>query len=888
MRKTKLNFWILALFLFVFMGTASAQTARLQIIHNSADESASVVDVWLNETKLLDNFAFRTATPFIFAPAGELINIGIAPSNSTSWTQSFSVKQVSLTEDVTYIAVAEGITSTSGYSPSPTFDVEVYPIGREFAAQPGNTDVLVVHGATDAPTVDVYETGVGAGLIVDDLTYSNVAGYLELETLDYILEVRDETGTTTVAAYQAPLATLDLEDAAITVLASGFLNPDNNSDGPAFGLYVATAAGGDLIPLPVYEEEPATVVDIITGSDIHTTLANAVTEAGLVETLQGEGPFTVFAPTDDAFDALPAGLLDDLLDDPTGLLTEILLYHVVGASALSTDLVDGQEITTLLGEDVVVTITDGSVFINGVEVILADLEAGNGVVHVIDAVLVPSYDVQIVENDTYGNILTDGDGNTLYFFSLDADGSSACVDGCLDNWPVFYDENLYLSAGLDPDDFDSIDRGDGVMQTTYKGWPLYYFVNDNEAGDVNGEGVINKWFVAKPDYTVMLTDNQLVGADGINYTGDYTEGDEITQYLVDAYGNTLYTWTNDRNNRNLFTAPDFSNNSAWPIFDAEGMIVPSTLNADDFGVIDVFGESQLTFKGWPLYYFGQDDMRGETKGVSVPSPGVWPVPVPDMMEAPPYTVVDIIVSSPDHETLTAAVTAAELVETLQGEGPFTVFAPTDDAFDALPDGLLDDLLDDPSGALTDILLYHVVGAFALSSDLVDGQEITTLLGQDVVVTITNESVLINDAEVTLADLEADNGVVHVIDAVLVPEDEPVFARAQIIHNSADMAAENVDVFVNGEIFVPDLAFRNATSFVDVPAGAELTLDVAPAGAGIEASVFNTSVEFIEDETYVIVANGIVSDSGYDPAPAFTIYPFAGAREEANEATETDL
>ncbi|TVQ84599.1 MAG: T9SS C-terminal target domain-containing protein, partial [Bacteroidetes bacterium] len=280
------------------------------------------------------------------------------------------------------------------------------------------------------------------------------------------------------------------------------------------------------------EEEPTTVVDIILESEIHTTLAAAVAAAGLVETLQGDGPFTVFAPTDDAFAALPEGLLDDLLDDPEGLLTDILLYHVVGAFALSTDLEDGQEITTLLGQDVVVTITNGSVFINDAEVILADLVADNGVVHVIDAVLVPEE------------------------------------------------------------------------------------------------------------------------------------------------------------------------------------------------------------------------------------------------EEEPTTVVDIILESEIHTTLAAAVAAAGLVETLQGDGPFTVFAPTDDAFAALPEGLLDDLLDDPEGLLTDILLYHVVGAFALSTDLEDGQEITTLLGQDVVVTITNGSVFINDAEVILADLVADNGVVHVIDAVLVPEEEP--------------------------------------------------------------------------------------------------------------------
>jgi hypothetical protein len=226
-----------------------------------------VVDVWVNETKLIENFAFRTATPFIDAPAGVLLNIGIAPPNSTSWTQSFKIKQVVLTENQTYIIVAGGITSASGYSPSPTFDVKVYPIGRETASQPGNTDILVAHGATDAPTVDIYETGVGAGLIVDDLTYGNVAGYLELETLDYIIEVRDETGITTLTAYSAPLSTLELDGAALTVVASGFLNPAANSDGPAFGLFVATPAGGDLIALPVYvAPDPTARIQIIHNS----------------------------------------------------------------------------------------------------------------------------------------------------------------------------------------------------------------------------------------------------------------------------------------------------------------------------------------------------------------------------------------------------------------------------------------------------------------------------------------------------------------------------------------------------------------------------------------------------------------------------------------------
>jgi uncharacterized surface protein with fasciclin (FAS1) repeats len=132
------------------------------------------------------------------------------------------------------------------------------------------------------------------------------------------------------------------------------------------------------------------------------------------------------------------------------------------------------------------------------------------------------------------------------------------------------------------------------------------------------------------------------------------------------------------------------------------------------------------------------------------------------------TVVDVIVNSNDHNTLEAAVVAANLAGTLSGNGPFTVFAPTDAAFAALPEGTVDALLADPSGLLTDILLYHVVGAKAMSTDLSDGQEITTLFGSDVVVTINADGVFINDAKVTVADIEAGNGVVHVIDAVLIP------------------------------------------------------------------------------------------------------------------------
>ncbi len=112
-----------------------------------------------------------------------------------------------------------------------------------------NTDVLVFHGSTDAPTVDVVEIGQGAGTIVDDLMYGMFDGYLELPTADYILDIRDETGMQTVASFAAPLNSLGLDGEAIVVVASGFLVPQNNSGGPAFGLYAALPTGGDLVGL---------------------------------------------------------------------------------------------------------------------------------------------------------------------------------------------------------------------------------------------------------------------------------------------------------------------------------------------------------------------------------------------------------------------------------------------------------------------------------------------------------------------------------------------------------------------------------------------------------------------------------------------------------------
>ncbi len=247
-----------------------------------------------------------------------------------------------------------------------------------------------------------------------------------------------------------------------------------------------------------------------------------------------------------------------------------------------------------------------------------------------DGTTTPNDTVVLAEDATLGKILTDANGKTLYYFSLDHDGQSvSCEDDCLDAWPIFYSEDLLVSGELSTQDFGVVTRSDGQQQTTYKGWPLYYFINDANAGDTNGEGVNDVWFVAKPDYSIMLVLAQLVGRDvSGNETllnENYEAGTGHSFYFTDAEGNTLYRFVNDLSSQNNYTQSDFSNNALWPLYGPSLGAIPSILNRSDFGVIDVFGRPQLTYKGWPLYTFGQDEGRGDNYGVGFPEPGIWPI-----------------------------------------------------------------------------------------------------------------------------------------------------------------------------------------------------------------------------------------------------------------------
>jgi len=152
-------------------------------------------------------------------------------------------------------------------------------------------------------------------------------------------------------------------------------------------------------------------------------------------------------------------------------------------------------------------------------------------------------------------------------------------------------------------------------------------------------------------------------------------------------------------------------------------------------------------------------------------------------------IVDVASANPEFETLVAAIQAAELVEPLKGEGPFTVFAPTNAAFDALPDGVLDALLlPENQDLLTQVLTYHVVPGELMASDLSTGM-VETLGGEDVMVTVEGGSVMVDDADVVAANVPATNGVIHVIDEVLVPMDVAAELESRLAASEPEMMAE---------------------------------------------------------------------------------------------------
>ncbi len=444
-----------------------------------------------------------------------------------------------------------------------------------------------------------------------------------------------------------------------------------------------TAAAATASP----EAEPATIVDIAVADGRFTTLVAALGAADLVEALQGEGPFTVFAPTDDAFAALPEGTVEALLDDIPAL-TDILLYHVVAGDVKAADVVTLDSAETLQGGSLSITVEGDVVRINGAQVVIADIEASNGTIHVIDAVLLPPAPDETAEPAETPTEAPEAQLGTIVDIAV-ADGRFTTLVAAVE------------AANL----VDAL-QGEG---------PFTVFAPTDDAFAALPEGTVEALLEDIPALTDILLYHLV--------SGDVKAADVVTLDSAETLQGGSLTIT------------------------VEGDVV--RINGAQVVIADI---------------------EASNGTIHVIDAVLLP-PAPEEAGAEgPGTIVDIAVADGRFTTLVAALGAADLVEALQGEGPFTVFAPTDDAFAALPEGTVEALLEDIP-ALTDILLYHVVAGDVKAADVVTLDSAETLQGGSLTITVEGDVVRINGAQVVITDIQASNGTIHVIDAVLLPPAE---------------------------------------------------------------------------------------------------------------------
>ena len=417
------------------------------------------------------------------------------------------------------------------------------------------------------------------------------------------------------------------------------------------------------IPFSVTADATDDIPTNAAATGIHDSLVAALTQADLVTTLQGDGPFTVFAPTDQAFIDAGIDLTTFDTDEENATLVDILTYHVVSGKVMSTDLTDGMEAAALNQDTLTFSVSATEVKVNDAVVTTADVESSNGVIHVIDKVLMPPADL----------------------VDIPATAQSTGV-------------HTALVAAL---------------------------AQANLVATLQGTG----------PFTVFAPTDQAFTDAGIDLTTFDTDEENAT--LVDILTYHVVSGT--------VVSSDLT----------DGMTA-AALNQDTL----TFSVSATEVK--------VNDAVVTTADVAT-SNGV--IHVIDKVLMPPTDLVDIPTTADStgiHTALVAALAQANLVATLQGTGPFTVFAPTDQAFADAGIDLTTFDTDEENATLVDILTYHVVSGTVMSSDLTDGMEASALNQDTLTFSVSATEVKVNDAVVTAADVATSNGVIHVIDKVLMP------------------------------------------------------------------------------------------------------------------------
>ena len=490
------------------------------------------------------------------------------------------------------------------------------------------------------------------------------------------------------------------------------------------------------IPLSVSADETKDIPTNATETGIHNSLVAALAHAELVDTLSGVGPFTVFAPTDQAFTDAGIDLANFNTDEANQTLVDILTYHVVSGEVLSSALTDGMSVETLNGDNITIGVGD-NVTVNDATVTLADVVSSNGVIHVIDKVLLPPVDGP-------GDIPTIASSTGVHDVLVDAIIQAGLLDSLSDVGPytIFAPtDQAFTDAGIDLADFSG---DDGIAAL---GNVLAYHVT---------MGTVMSGELSDGQLVTMLNQQQV--RVGVTPGGVIVNDASVTQADVVASNGVIHVIDK------VLMPPEI----------VEGEICYNSVTHTI-----VPGADQATCEGY--MYLNNTEMDGQnytgcyntvTHQISEVSEAVcgayiWTAAV-DIATTAAATSI--------HTSLVAALGVAGLVDTLSGDDNYTVFAPTDDAFAAAGINLADYDTDEEISALADILLYHVVAGEIASTDLADGANaVTAANGDELIVTVAEGTVTVGaeGATVVLADVPASNGVIHVIDKVIMPPaDEP--------------------------------------------------------------------------------------------------------------------
>ena len=537
------------------------------------------------------------------------------------------------------------------------------------------------------------------------------------------------------------------------------------------------------IPLNVSADENDDIPTNAASTGVHDSLVAALAHADLVTTLQGDGPFTVFAPTDDAFAAAGIDLTTFDTDEENATLSDILLYHVYSGAVNAADVTDGLTVTMVNGDEASFTVTNGTVMIGDATVTTADVTSSNGIIHVIDTVLMPPADVA-PQGDICYNIVThmivpgsDATECESYMYLENYEMNGQNVTGCY-NSVTHQVTNVSQAICEGYMWTPAVDIAMTAMATGIHSSLVAALSKADLVTTLQGDG----------PFTVFAPTDQAFTDAGIDLDS-FTTDEEIAA-LADILLYHVYS--------GAVNAADVTDGLTVTMVNGDD--ASFTVTADAVMV----GDATVTLADVPA------------------SNGV--IHVIDTVLMPPADLVNDIPTIASgtgvHTALVAALSKADLVTTLQGDGPFTVFAPTDQAFTDAGIDLDSFTTDEEIAALANILLYHVYSGAVNAADVTDGLTVTMVNGDDASFTVADGTVMVGDATVTAADVIASNGVIHVIDKVLMPPvelvDIPSIAVGTGVHDSlvAALTKANLVTTLQGDgpftVFAPtDQAFTDA-------------------------------------------------------------------------------